>query len=216
MDINIMSPAPEIIFPDFLIFKNYEHLRKYTSTQLYNLINEISKKKFHLSNYGIRCFDKKNIDDKKLSYGNHLISNKDSGENIFDVEVISNNNEKIIKNRIYKFTFNSLIGRAFYQNMILLNNNLIDLDYENGSFYKMRGLSQFFYRRFLACKKNNKKQIFTIQEIDIYFACNKINISLFKKSISGILKKLKENNYIKDESISGISYYTLVELTKIH
>lgn len=204
-------------FEDRILYQKYPLLRKYNSTQLFKMIEAVSKKKFNMK-YNIRFVKKNVISKNKINlhpYNKEYLNTKP--ENIFDLNVISDD-VKYIKNRKYELKFNSLIGLGFIQNILLLNLNLIinnKSDKDKYKIYDLSNLSQFIYRRFISIHKKNKKTNLAIQDFEEFIPSYKTNLSIFKIKITKAFNELIDKKVISDFNVIGKSCYTVYEFKKL-
>ena len=182
-----------IIIDDLFLWKNYPFLTKFSSTQLFNFLNDTSKYKIK-GTIKIRI---KNNNGSKRKY--KLVSHElDTFENIFNIELLSQNNgnyinEKYMKprDRKYKIKFDSLLGFVFIQDIQTLN-----IDVLNSDFYSLPEFAQFIYRKLILKRKIGTDIILYLDDLKSFLALKTNSVDL-RFIIEKNLKALEDFGLIK-------------------
>lgn len=185
-------------FSDSWVLENYGNIfGSITNSEFFNILDQTSKCKFKL------IYDYRYHEEKSLKY--HYNKYQSNFESFFDYQILDKKvgkNEKVYE-RLYKLSFNSILGNLFISNLSMINYDWIDYK----KYLELSKFEQMFYR-FYILSKPKKIKIFYINYFNFKEKIG--SLSKDKYSIKSILKQtlegLKDKKMINDYKITKYSY----------
>lgn len=184
----------EFLIPDKELFSMYPFLKKYSSTNLFDIFTKTSDCCFSLD-APCRFFTGKN-GTQKVEVRNINIDCK----NIFNIEVLKEikySDDTRVKNRIYKVCFVNIFGIIFMQNILSLNFQFI-----NTRLYNLSKTTQNIYRK-LILHKNMKTIQISFLSLKIALSYENNNSTICNTIFENCFKELVEHKFIESFEING-------------
>jgi len=199
--------AAGIKLNDGMLRKELPFLRKYSSTQIQEMIRQTSECTLRM-NFPIQFFNGK-------AYQTFPFNNYAHPSKLFTLEEVkdaklSKDNHVLV--REYHIRLNPILGYFFMQNILSCYMDLLP-----GKFYEMSDYAQLFYRIFILTYFQNKKSgrspknPVSLEEIRKRLCLKTPDSFMVRKVVKRILKELEDNRFIsswKEENNYGQYAYS--------